>query len=183
MGSIIVPIKDIIARIETDGAAKYVRIWNNQIEDILAGNYEGMLFPAIFVESENGNNFKNIGMGVKSSDCAFRLHLVVDEYDAQTGRMGENQNVFDFKDQIMQLMEYWAPLQCGPLMNAHEQQDTRHSNVYHYMIDFITTFVDDTSYMGRNNETVNPPIAIEIDVIEDLTLEPNTPQQFNHGTN
>lgn len=170
MSGIKTPILDIIAKLETGSFDKYSRIWNNQLERLKAGTMESFPMPAAFVEGMNDG--KNAApFGVSTSDVIFRIHILQTEYDAQDGRLGENKSIFDLRDEVILLLTNFWPTCCSSLMNIGETQDFNHDNVYHYTVDFICSFVDDTADARKLLITKNPPTSLQIDVtVDDVAI-------------
>ena len=61
---------------------------------------------------------------------------------------------------------------CGCLMHSSENEDFVHNNIYHYTIDFICGFIDDTGSkdVQEITTTLNPPITIQINPEVDQSI-------------
>ena len=146
----------------------FVRVWNNQLEQLKAGELEAIPFPSCFIEpivsqSQHGA----IGQGVCGFDILFRVHLLHTNYNTE-GSFEQNLVVFDLRDKVIRTMNRYKPLMCGPIDKISEALDFEHDNVYHYTIDFNTHFVDLT---GSDQDTLTgdytvsvPPLNIILDV-------------------
>lgn len=115
--------------------------WNDQIEREKSG--DGYLFakPACFVELRPVK-WEQLNFGVNAADLVFRFHLVDNQPDAGDGTMDQNLRVIGYRDLLLQYMGQLSPDFCGQLTSIGEQQDTSHTNVYHYIIDMTCAFFD-----------------------------------------
>lgn len=149
MSGIKQPILDLLKQLATlqvtngDGqpVQLYVDIWNNQCEYEEIGEYVDFQKPAAFVEVINKAEYKEIGIGFRSCDIGFRIHLVNDFYNGE-GTFERNLLIFDLRDQVTALLSFFQPTACGPMVSTGEEQDYKHRNVYHFILDFITNFTD-----------------------------------------
>lgn len=121
----------------------YARVWNNQLETMLDGSNYPFPRPAALVEILT--NFTLVGLGVRSADLGIRVHLIHDYYN-QDGTMEQDLVIFDLRDMILSPnlgLSQYCPTACGTLNCVGEEQDFNHTNVYHYILNFICNFTDD----------------------------------------
>jgi hypothetical protein len=150
MASIKQPIKDILAKLATitvtnadlQVAPVHARIWNNQIKKEETGQMYDFVKPAVFVEVIGNVQWDQLGIGFRSADLGFHIHVVVDQYDAQDGTMEQNLTVFDLRDKVVAAISNMVPTGCGPVWSTAELQDYDHTNIYHYIISFVCNFTD-----------------------------------------
>lgn len=149
MAGISSPIKDLLSKLSTlqvtngDGNSVnlYARIWNNQIKEEDSGKLYIFPKPATFLEIINEAKYEEIGCGFQSCDLGLRIHLVHEFYN-NDGTFEQDLSIFDLRDNIVSLLSFYTPTACGPMIRTGESQDHTHSNIYHYIIDFITNFTD-----------------------------------------
>jgi hypothetical protein len=155
-------IEDVMQRVRTElPQFQTIRIWNNQIQAEAEGQYQAYAKPAIFVEVLNDMVWEQLGGGFSGSDLAFRFHIVHEYYDAQDGSFEQDLVVFDLRDALIAKFMLYKPVGCGPMTKITEVQDYDHANVYHYLVDFATHFID----------AAGVPVTIEVASAE---LEQNT---------
>lgn len=148
MAGIKQPLTDILTRLTTiqvlnldhQTVGLYTRIWNNQI------NSESYTWPtpAAFVEFVTPVTFEQMGQGLLNADLGVKIHLINVFYN-QEGTFEQDLDVFGLRDSIISKMSAYCPTACGPLNLINESQDYDHTNVYHYVMEFICNFVDSTA--------------------------------------
>ena len=138
----------------------YTRVWNNQIRYEADGKLYNFPKPACFVEVVSPATFEVLGEGYRSCDVNFRIHLSHDNYNNE-GTFEQDLKIFALKDEVILLLTAYRPTNCGPLNCISDQQDFTHASVYHYIIDFVCNFTDDTA---KKLYTLSvPPQTLEID--------------------
>ena len=165
MAGIKAVVQDLLAKLNTVEGVKYVRVWNNQLDDLMnkEQDVESFPLPAAFLEVEMPNNYLPLPYGISASDIVFKVHLLHEHYDSEDGTMGQNLSVFDLRDGIIIKLTNYEPVSCGALMKIQEQQDSEHANVYHYIISFTCHFIDDTADARKNLITKDPPTDLQVD--------------------
>ena len=149
MAGIKAPVTDILNKLSTiqvtngDGNSVplYTRIWNNQIRDAEIGKLYDYPKPCVFLEIINEAKYEEIGCGVQSCDLGIRCHLIHEFYN-EDGTFEQDLAIFDLRDSIISALSFYQPTACNPIIRTGESQDYNHSNLYHYIIDFITNFTD-----------------------------------------
>lgn len=150
MAGIKQPIQDILTLLATlqvvnqSGQTMNLapRIWNNQLDREKEGKTYDYLKPNAFLEVINNVQYQELGQGFQSADVGWKIHLIHEFMDAQDGTMEQDLAVFDLRDQVVALLSLYEPTACGPLVRTSEGQDYEHSNLYHYVIDFVCNFTD-----------------------------------------
>lgn len=177
MAGIKQPIMDVVKQLATlqvvngdsNTVQLYTDIWNNQPEYEEGGHYIDYPKPAAFVEVINKAEYKEIGIGFRSCDIGFRIHLV-NEFLNGEGSFERNLAIFDLRDQVIALLSFFQPTACGPMVSTGEEQDYKHKNIYHFILDFITNFTDSRGSQydpdaGKYIYTT-PPIGLEVDITD-----------------
>lgn len=173
MAGIVQPIIDIVTLLRTimvtngDGQSvvPYVRIWNNQVRYEHEGNQTNFPKPAFFLEVVNDVQYEELGKGVQAADVGFRVHIVHEYYDAQDGTFEQDLPVFDLRDKIRATLSLVEVTACGPLCVVREGQDYEHTNIYHYIIEFVCNFID------SKGSPLDPPAGKYIDSTPPLGLQ------------
>jgi hypothetical protein len=173
MAGISAPIKDLLTKLSTltvnngDGNSVplYARIWNNQIRDTEHGKIYDYPKPCVFLEIINEAKYEEIGCGFQSCDLGIRCHLVHEFYN-QDGTFEQDLSIFDLRDSLVSLLSFYTPTACGPMIRTGESQDYSHSNLYHYIVDFITNFTDSkgSAYDAASGKYIytTPPTQLEL---------------------
>jgi len=167
MAGIKQPLTDILSRLATIQVLNldrqtvnlYTRIWNNQLN---APSYEYPT-PAAFVEIVTPVAFEKMGQGYLNADLGIKIHLVHVFYN-QDGTFEQDLEVFDLRDSIIKTMSAYCPTGCGTMDVQSEYQDYDHTNVYHYVIEFICNFVDSTASKAERTGMIEK-ITPNLDVI------------------
>lgn len=157
----------IRSRIESElTAIKWVRIWNNQLQNLEDGQQIPFLFPAVFVEFLDVQ-YTQLGGGIQNGLCRLRLHILDEFWNGDDQE--ENLQVFDVKDSVYKLLNNWKSetAQTSPFLRTSEEQDTSHSNLYHFIQDYEVRFNDIAAQTPVNGvdatiDTITLIKAIEI---------------------
>lgn len=145
----------------------YARVWNNQIRYEEEGKLYDFPKPACFVEIVSPVQFQVIGQGYRSADLAFRLHLCQEDYNTE-GTFEQDITIFDLRDLVIEAITGRKLSGCGPLDSTGEGLDYEHTNIYHYIVDFVANFTDVTGSrlnpdMWDAYQQTTPPTDLEID--------------------
>jgi hypothetical protein len=134
---------DIKAKVEAMGLFQFVHIWNNQLQQLEDGTTYSFPFPCCFIEIIPPTEYNPLGGGYSQGNLVVKFHIGHEEYDTMDGNMEENVNVLSFRDSIIATFTNYQPVACSSMMKSAEVQDYVHTNIYHYMVDFRTAFIDD----------------------------------------
>lgn len=184
MAGIKQPLQDLLAKLTTlqvvngDGSTVnlYTRVWNNQIRYEADGTLYNFPKPAVFIEVVSPATFEILGQGYRSSDISFRIHLTHENYNNE-GTFEQDLLIFSLRDSVIALLTGYRPTNCGPLNAMSEQQDFEHSNVYHYIIDFVTNFTDtvgsklDSEHPDKYIDSVPPTVPV-------ITVTKSAPKNY-----
>jgi hypothetical protein len=173
MAGIVQPITDIVAILRTilvvngDGntVTPHVRIWNNQVRFEHEGKQTNFIKPAFFLEVVNDVQYEELGKGFQAADVGFRVHIVHEYYDAQDGTFEQDLPIFDLRDKVRAKLSLVEVTACGPLCVVREGQDYEHTNIYHYIIEFVCNFID------SKGSPLDPSAGKYIDSTPPLTLQ------------
>ena len=142
-------IQAVKARLATVPDFKTIRVFNNQFELLESGEYEGVFCNAAFIEIINDQPAIQLGRGYQLFDpIIVRIHIGHEFYDGDN--MDEDLDVFDLKDKVYQVLQKFEPDGAVAFCRTAEGQDYDHANVYHYIMDFTTNYID-----GLMKEPVN----------------------------
>lgn len=142
------PIEDVLNKLkdidvrsqEGRNMPLFVRIWNNQLDRMDDGS--GYVFPrpAALVEVLNSVKWEVIGLGMRSADISFRIHLIHDYYNGDN--FEQDLEIYDLRDKILLKLSQYCPTACGTLNCISEEAEYDHDNTYHYILDFVCNFTD-----------------------------------------
>jgi hypothetical protein len=148
----------------------YTRIFNNQIVRQLNGKIAAYPLPAAFVEVIKPSNFNRLLNGVSESDIIFRIHLQHWFTDAQDGTFDQDLPIYDLRDAVIANLSDFRPTACGNLCLTAESQDYNHDDIYVYLIEFTTGFIDSkgSKYdVGRTDyQNSTPPTGLNLNITE-----------------
>jgi len=170
VSGILSPITDILAKLSSLNYANnagqtpnlYARVWNGQVKQLQRGENYPYPLPAAFLEVVLPDDYSQLAEGITECDITFRIHLVDEELDAGDGTMDQNLVIFALRDAVIKLLTYYQPIACSNLQKVSEQQDYDHTNVYHYIIDFKCSFIDDRGDQRQALTTTGPPTVLDI---------------------
>jgi hypothetical protein len=140
-----------------------VRVWNNQVEHERDGQYVAYAKPANFVEILTDVQWGPLGEGYSTADIGVKFHLIHEYMDDQAGNFEQDLAIFDLRDAVIKAFNLYAPPGCGRLMKVNEVQDMDHTNIYHYIIEFVCSFVD--SKGAKEYTQTTPPTTPDIQAV------------------
>ena len=149
---------------------KTVGTWNNQVQDMT--NADGaktytFACPAVFFEFVNENPVEHVGNGVQVFDpMDIRAHIIHDYYNADIGLMEENHVVYDIEQEVHNGLQLYAvkgaDYGSSALSRVSVEQDYDHSNVYHKIPTYRTTWTDNSRAWPIGGNTHGPSLLTEI---------------------
>jgi hypothetical protein len=143
--------QEIRARLEAETSAAHVRLWNNQIDSAEQNKEIPHLFPAIFIDFPMIEWFQK-GKGTQNADMmTVRLYICNESF--HTAENDEDVAIFDLREEVFLALQDWKPTHAGKLERRTEQTDTRHTNIYTWIIDFTTSYQEVTAQFPRNSQT------------------------------
>lgn len=187
MAGIKQPIQDILLQLteiqvvnqDHQTVGLFSRIWNNQLQETINGKMYDWPRPAAFVEIINNATYDVIGLGYRSADLGIKIHLIHEFYN-NDGSYEQDLGIFDLRDLILRKLSQYCPTACGPLNCIREEQQYDHSNLYHYVLEFVCNFIDSKGTpfdleAGRYIETANPDLdlLVENGGVPEPVVDPN----------
>ena len=167
------------------GAFNYVRMWNSQTLYLEEGKSYDFPMPAIFVEFQDPVPWEEIGNGVKiSNPLVIKLHLVMEELDDTGGTMEQNLDVYAIEQAIFFAFNDWMPngltiasddplygkkwagtynTPAGIMEKRSDYQDKEHTNVYHYIMEYETTWLNTSRNQPVGGSIAPGTLAYEFD--------------------
>lgn len=183
MAGIVQPITDLLNKLRTipvtngdnNAAVPYVRIWNNQAAYLAEGKLEMFPLPAFLVETVNSPTYEILGMGYRSADLSFKIHILHEFYDAADGTFEQDLKVYALRDKLVAYLTGYNLTSCGPLEAMSETMDYEHTNIYHYIVDFVCNFIDSkgSRYDPDNPNafvTKTPPTDVAFNVTKTFSI-------------
>jgi hypothetical protein len=153
----------------------FVDVWNNQLELAEQQQQYSFLLPASFIEILNVQEPKQLGDGVQLYDqLIVRLHIVHEQLDAGDGTMERNLDVFDLTQKTFKRMQGFEPDKASAFFRVNEERDYYHTNVYHFMQDYKTTYLDDSAQRSTD--------GFSIKLTPKITTQYNPIKPFLKGT-
>jgi len=153
----------------------FVDVWNNQLELAEQQQQYSFLLPAAFIEILNVQEPKQLGDGVQLYDqLIVRLHIVHEQLDAGDGTMERNLEVFDLTQKTFKRMQGFEPDKASAFFRVNEERDYYHTNVYHFMQDYKTTYLDDSAQRSTD--------GFSIKLTPKITTQYNPIKPFLKGT-
>lgn len=167
MSGIAAPMLDILNLMLTVPGVKHVNIWNNQIKDEDKGKIYDFAKPALFLEQIQHPAYEELGLGLQTADMGWRIHIAHEFYDDQDGNFERNIPVMYLRDDVVATLSHQWPTACGPLVKKTEAQDPNHTNIYHYVVDFVCNFIDSKGSpydeaAGKHIDSV-PPTGLDLE--------------------
>lgn len=147
----------------------FIRIWNNNVEWLEQGKDEvSYSLPAIFIEFVSPLNWKQIGNGVQTlDDLHIKIHYVMEQLDAADGTMSQNLDVLADAETLFTIIEdqYLANIPIGVLTRVGEIMDDNHDNIYHFVQEYETTWVDSAMNRPVKGKLSVPPLELQLQII------------------
>jgi len=141
-------------------AFNFVQVWNNQLETDGENKMYSFAYPALFVEIVSPGQIIQLGNGVQHYEpLIVRLHILQEFYNATDGNgiLEQDLTIFDLRQIVYEGMQGWEPDNCVAWVRTGETQDTNHSNVYHFIQEYTTSYVDSTMERPVDGLTKTPP--------------------------
>jgi len=161
--------QDIRNKLETDISGIHVRLWNNQILYSDEGQQIPFNFPAVFIDFPV-IEWGQMGKGIQNADrLVVRLYICSQSYN--TSENEEDLEIFDLRENVFYSVQDLKPTDAGKLQRVAEQTDPKHTNIYVWVMDFITNYQDRVAENPRNSQEA----TIEtLTLTTDLQIDPNT---------
>lgn len=152
--------QDILNRVQYETSIDYVRVWNDQLS--LSEQQKIYSFPNLACFVEIVLTKSGASLGIVGGDVTIRFHIVSVQLDAMDGTYEQNLEVYDYRDQIIDVFTYYEPIHCSGMQLINEQPDYAHTNVYHYVVDFVCSYIDETGYVDKDKILKDPPTDLNV---------------------
>ncbi len=162
MAGIKAAILSLITKLEAVPGLQHVRVWNNQISDEDSGKLYDFPKPAVFIEVRSPDPFLPLGGSYTQSDITIAIHLVHEQFDAGDGTFEQNLDVYDIQAAINMALTNFQPDQCGRMFKVAEVRDDNHTNIYHYISEWMTGLIDNGGVDPSAEITKDPPTTLII---------------------
>jgi hypothetical protein len=149
---------------------KYCNIYNNQYGLEVQGKTYDFLKPAVFIEMQNMSDIQQLGTGKQIyNELVIRLHVVHEFYNSTDGNGDQEQNlpIFELKQNIYATIDLLVPDGSVGFVRINEIQNYDHENLYIYMQDYRTNFIDGSRERPIGFILKTPPT----DLITSVTYE------------
>lgn len=141
--------------------------WNNQYDDICVneGQQYGYQLPACFIEIVNPNPRIQLGNGTTLYDpLEIKFHVITENYNSDTFVDYNNLEMnLSYRDILLSIYNkfYLKEFNGAVAMVAtSEENDTQHTNIYHFISTFVTNYVDFNQNRPVNGISSNPDYTI-----------------------
>ena len=141
----------------------YIHIWNNQLDNLEDGKEYLWRFPAVFIEFGNEMPTNSIGNNVKIYDpLEIRIHICHEQLDAGDGTYEQNFDVYTLKQNVYKALQLFQTSGSGVFDRQGEEQDYNHTNVYHYVQRYMTSYIDNDLPLPIGGIEMLPPLTTNI---------------------
>jgi hypothetical protein len=158
-------IKTQLLTIIFDGSnIQFVQLWNNQPDSLKAKDTEQNILysfslPALFVEFKNLET-EQLGNGNQVyANLVVRIHILHRLEDAGDGTLEQNLAVLELRDAVQAALQNFRPAGASEFIRINQEMDYQHNNVYHYIMDYSSTYVDTLTNQPVNGIVDNGPIT------------------------
>lgn len=145
---------------------QFVHIYNNQFSQITDEGRDNFSFPfpCAFVEIVAPNEIQQLGNGAQLYEGVIvRIHIGDDYYNNYTdGSQDENLRIFDLRQSVYDALQKFTPDKCVTFVRVEESQDFDHTNVYHYIQDYKTNYVDISRVEPVGGSVGEPPFTLVV---------------------
>lgn len=128
---------------------KFCQTWNNQVNHLRQAESDmyGFPMPAAFIEIMNEEPIEQLGAGYQYIPLTVRIHILhefLNATDTDNGILDNDMTIFELRDSCYKALNKFLPPGCVELTRSTETQDFEHDNVYHFIQDYKSNFVDAT---------------------------------------
>ena len=164
---------DIQARINSeigvghDKDIKFFHLWNDQAKTIQEGGEIVFNMPAVFIEFAEVNP-EQLGNGVQIfNPLLIKVHILHNQLDTASGTLDQNADIFTIRENIYKVLQMFKPAGAGSFIRTKEYPDYVHSNVYHWIQEYTTNYIDNAATPPKDPQ--NSPAPLELDLTVDNT--------------
>jgi hypothetical protein len=143
--------------------------WNNQYDEINEGEQYGFMLPACFIEFVNETQRIQLGNGATLYDpLQVKFHLITEEYNSDVFTNYNNLDMnLSYRDLLLKIYNKFYLKEFDgavAMVNTGEENDTQHSNIYHFISTFVTNYVDFNQSRPVNSQDSSPTYTIIKDI-------------------
>lgn len=173
--------------IKANTDVKYVWMWNSDVDFLNNGKGQPQDETVIYVEFPDEIKWDQLGNGCQIVDpLSIKFHIVSNELDATDGSMSQNLDALKAAEDLFLALQdnmpttftipaadelyakyagiYTVPL--GAMVRSSEQQDKRHSNLYHFIQEYMSNYMDIGTNRPRNGSLSVPVLKLEVVTIK-----------------
>lgn len=146
----------------TAATFQHTMVWNNQLDSLIDSDDYSIPFPSVLIElGQEGST--DLSLNYTAIDMVVRFHIIQDYYNGDN--MSENLTIFELRDQIIKTFSNYQPCQGGFLNLRNEYQDYSHTNLYHYVVEYVFHYIDNTAVKPDYYAPTGTTITIIPDII------------------
>ena len=155
---------------------QFIQMWNNQLASLKAADTEANIMysfslPALFIEFLNLET-EQLGNGNQIyPNLTVRIHILHRLEDAADGTMEQNLAVLDLRDAVQLALQNFRPTGASEFIRQKQEPDYSHNNVYHYIIDYGCTYIDNITNLPIN-AIITDPKTEPISPVVNSTYDP-----------
>ena len=154
---------DIKTKLQGITPELFVAVYNGQFEQIEAQEIYSFPFPCAFIEIVSESEVEQLGNGVQIFDPLYvKIHIGHTFYNGDNQE--ENLAIFDLKQTIFQALQKFEPDGAVAFIRLSEEQDTDHTDVYHFIQTYTTNYVDTTMIEPVGGVEVQPPFNLDLTI-------------------
>lgn len=147
----------------------FIRMWNSQFEEWIKNKGAETIippFPAILLEFQH-NAFEQLGNGAQLyDDLLVKVHIIDRQIDSPVeGDHDQNLYVYALADAVYAALNFFKPTGAGNFIRISHQPDFHHANLYHFISEWKTNYIDLSQVPPINpvtipGSTITPSITI-----------------------
>jgi len=166
-------IQAIINRITSElPQFKTVRIYNNDLQNMDDGKVDSFQYPAIFISFPEAVIYRDYGSGIQNTEeIAIRFHIA-DKYFKDSYIL----DIFDLKEAVFNKIHKFQPAGCSSFVRFSEQTDENRGNVYAFIQDYKTKFINDSKSFEKGLTEIN---GIGFEPTYEVVINENTKDKIN----
>lgn len=159
----------IKARLESLApSVKFIHVFNNQFELTESGKMYSFPFPCCFIEFVNDQPVQQLGNGIQIyNPLIIKIHIGNNQADAADGTMEQDLSVFDLKQEVYAALQKFEPSGAIPFIRTNETQDYNHTNIYHFIQEYTTSYVDQQQAEPVGGVLSEAPLDLDLTVTYD----------------
>jgi hypothetical protein len=147
---------------------KTIRLWNNQVEELLVSKNEAISFPAVFMgfDSELNYTSKTVKGLQYAEKVEFYVHIAIENYVDNDNDDSTEWYILDLKQKIYKALEQFSGVSFGHLNRVREVVNQNHDEVNQYTQIYIIPILVDTSNLPEST-----PVEATLDLKVNLKMD------------